>query len=141
MVYCSNCGNENEDGSAFCGTCGSKIIVLLTDQVSFNEAGRATRSEYWWWALFILLVGLFISLVTTFFLPSLQILSQLWNLATIIPSFAVGARRLHDIDKSAWWLFLWLAIFIGWIILIVWAIKKGDDWENQYGPPSNITPR
>ena len=70
----------------------------------------------------------------------LTVLTGVFRLATFIPSFAVGARRLHDINKSGWWLLLWFAILNGWIVLIVWAIKGGDTGPNKYGPdPRQVT--
>ena len=72
------------------------------------------------------------------------VLSGIFRLATLIPSFAVGARRLQDINRSGWWQLLWFAILIGWIILIVWAIKQGDKKPNKYGPdprsPGSVQP-
>ena len=68
-----------------------------------------------------------------------NVLSGIFRLATLIPSLAVGARRLHDINKSGWWLLLMFAILIGWIILIVWAIKQGDKGPNRYGPDPRVT--
>ena len=72
------------------------------------------------------------------------VLSGIFRFATLIPSFAVGARRLHDINRSGWWQLLWFAILIGWIILIVWAIKQGDKGPNKYGPdlrsPGSVQP-
>ena len=74
----------------------------------------------------------------------LAVLSGIFRLATFIPSFALGARRLHDINRSGWWQLLWFAILIGWIILIVWAIKQGDKGPNKYGPdprsPGSVQP-
>ena len=61
-------------------------------------------------------------------------LSGIFRLATLIRSFALGARRLHDINRSGWWQLLWFAILIGWIILIVWTIKQGVKGPNKYGP-------
>jgi len=61
------------------------------------------------------------------------LLSGLFGLATLIPSIALGARRLHDINRSGWWQLLWLT-GIGGILLMVWAIFRGDEGDNQYGP-------
>ena len=60
-------------------------------------------------------------------------INALASLALLLPSLAVGARRLHDINKTGWWLLLWLVIIVGWIILIIWAIKKGDGASNRFG--------
>ncbi len=54
-------------------------------------------------------------------------LSGLFSLAILLPSLAVGARRLHDTDRSAWYLLLWFIPLIGWIILVVWAIQEAKE--------------
>jgi uncharacterized membrane protein YhaH (DUF805 family) len=56
------------------------------------------------------------------------------NLALLLPSLAVAARRLHDTGRSGWWLLLIFAILIGWIILIVWYCQDSNSGENKYGP-------
>ena len=61
-------------------------------------------------------------------------LGTLFDLATIIPSISLAVRRLHDINRTGWWLLLLFALVIGWIVLIVWAIKRGDKGPNKYGP-------
>ena len=61
-------------------------------------------------------------------------LGQLFELAVLVPSLALGARRLHDINRTGWWLLLLFVLVIGWIVLIVWAIKRGDKGPNKYGP-------
>jgi len=64
------------------------------------------------------------------------LLSGLFKLATLIPGLALGARRLHDINKSAWWLLMWLSflLIIPVIVLLVWAARQGDNGTNRYGP-------
>lgn len=64
----------------------------------------------------------------------LDLISSLFSLAIIIPSIAVGVRRMHDIGKSGWFLLLGLIPLIGWIILIYFYAKEGDAGPNQYGP-------
>ena len=99
-------------------TFGESISVCFKKYVGFD--GRAARSEFWWFALFTFLVSLAVGIVS-------QSLSSLFSLAVLLPSLAVGARRLHDTDRSAWFLLLWLIPVIGWIILIVWAIQEGKE--------------
>jgi len=97
--------------------------------------GRACRSEYWFWVLFVLLVSIATAIVDAVLFPGNQVspIYTLANLALILPGIAVSVRRLHDIDKSGWWLLIWLIPIVGWIILIVWAIKKGDGASNRFG--------
>jgi len=93
------------------------IKVCLTKYV--DGKGRASRSEFWYFALFALLVDL----ATGGFAAIL----------TLLPSITVTVRRLHDIGKSAWAL-LWILLpIIGWIVLIVYAVRPGEPHANVYG--------
>jgi len=86
--------------------------------------GRATRSEYWWFFLFTLLVSMATGIIS-------EALSGLFSLAVLLPSLAVGARRLHDTDRSGWFLLLWIIPVIGWIVLVIWAVQEGKE-PNRY---------
>ena len=115
--------------------------VGLGFQHYFDFKGRSTRSEYWWWLLFVVLAGIALTIVDmgigTFNYESGDgLLSGLFKLATLIPGLALGARRLHDINKSAWWLLMWLSflLIIPVIVLLVWAARQGDNETNRYGP-------
>jgi uncharacterized membrane protein YhaH (DUF805 family) len=103
-------------------TFGESISTCFAKYAEFN--GRASRSEYWWWFLFTVLVSAATGIVS-------DILSALFSLAVVLPSLAAGARRLHDTNRSGWLLLLWLIPFIGWIILIVWFIQEGKE-PNRY---------
>ena len=83
-------------------------------------SGRASRSEYWWWFLFLVLGTIAASIVS-------DTVSALFSLATVVPSLAVGCRRLHDIDKSGWFQLLNLVPVIGWIIVVYWAVQEGKE--------------
>ena len=115
--------------------------VGLGFQHYFDFKGRSTRSEYWWWLLFVVLAGIALTIVDmgigTFNYESGDgLLSGLFKLATLIPGLALGARRLHDINKSAWWLLMWLSflLIIPVIVLLVWAARQEDNGTNRYGP-------
>lgn len=94
--------------------------------------GRARRSEYWYFVLFNLIVSLGLGMVDVF--TGLGFLSGLYGLIAIIPSIAVGVRRLHDTGKSGLWLLVALIPFIGWIILIYFMVQDSLPFDNQYGP-------
>lgn len=97
--------------------------------------GRAGRAEYWWFVLFILIGNLVTNgLDSILFGSSIGILAPIWGLAMIVPSIAVGVRRLHDLDKSGWWLLLVLIPLIGSLVLLFWFIGKGTQGTNQFGP-------
>lgn len=104
---------------------GDAISTCFNKYAEF--VGRARRSEYWWFALFGLLVSLVLSPLST-------TLSALASLALFVPSLAVGVRRMHDTGKSGWYLLVGLIPFVGWIIVIVWLATEGDPVPNEYGP-------
>lgn len=102
--------------------------VILKNYVNFQ--GRSTREEFWWFFLCNFIVSLFLGILGSAG-PTLQ---SIWSLAIMLPQLGLGARRLHDIDKSGWLMLLSLIPVVGWIILIVWWAKPGDMTDNQYGP-------
>ena len=102
-------------------------------------SGRSRRSEYWFFALFYFLIGVGLAIVDTVAgtmdaATGIGLLGGLFAVAMIIPSLAVGVRRLHDIGRSGWWLLIGLIPLIGVIILIVWACRDGQPGTNAYGP-------
>lgn len=105
-------------------TFSESIQACFSKYADFN--GRAKRPEYWWFALFTLLVSLGLGIVS-------DIVSALFSLATLLPSLAVGARRLHDTKRSGWWQLLWLVPVIGWIVVIVFLVQEGSTEANEYG--------
>jgi len=105
------------------------IKVCFQKYMDFN--GRAKRPEFWWFALFCVLVSVGLSIISS-------ALSSLFSLATLLPSLAVGARRLHDTNRSGWLQLIWIIPVIGWIIMIVLLAQQGSNEDNQYGStPAN----
>lgn len=91
-------------------------------------SGRASRSEYWWWTLFVVLVTVGGAMVN-------DTLSGLLSLATLLPFLAVAARRLHDIGRSGWWQLVGFIPLLGWIVMIYWTVQPSQE-ANEYGPPA-----
>ena len=108
------------------------ITICFTKYANFS--GRATRSEFWWFYLFALLLGWFASLVGATIDPvwGPNALNTVVNLALFLPIISAGTRRLHDIGKSGWWQLLMLTV-IGIILLIIWWARIGIQEENEYG--------
>lgn len=100
--------------------------------------GRARRREYWFFALFVVLISVVLTIIDamigTMTSQGAGILSGLFGLAVLIPSLAVGARRLHDTGRSGWWLLIGLIPFIGAIVLIVFFVLDSQPGTNAYGP-------
>ncbi|MBO4898155.1 MAG: DUF805 domain-containing protein [Clostridia bacterium] len=102
--------------------------------------GRARRKEYWMFVLFNAIASYILSFVDNLAGLTLKlgetpigILSLIYSLFILLPSLGVCIRRLHDIDKSGWWLLIGLIPIVGWIILLVFYCKEGTAGENQYG--------
>lgn len=115
-------------------------------------SGRARRKEFWLFTLFnfialYIFAGLLMTLSSIInpngqneilFLTVLALLF-IGYISTIISEIAIAVRRLHDINRSGWWLFLDLILYVGMIILIVWWTQDSQEGENRYGlnPKSN----
>jgi uncharacterized membrane protein YhaH (DUF805 family) len=101
-----------------------------------NFRGRAARSEFWFWILFTVLGGL-VAEIFDFALFSAVTghspLTDIFQLGTFLPGFAVAIRRLHDNDRSGWWLLLGLVPLVGMIVLIVWWCTKSTRGYNRFG--------
>lgn len=94
-------------------------------------SGRARRKEYWMFFLFNIIFSFVLSMIDS--LLGFNFIEQVYGLAVIIPSLAVGVRRLHDIGRTGWWVLIWLIPIVGWIVLIFFAATKGDEGSNEYG--------
>ncbi len=86
--------------------------------------GRASRPEYWWFFLFCVLASIALGIVSA-------TLSTLFSLATLIPSFSVGARRLHETNRSGWWQLLWFVPVIGWIVIIIFLAQAATTQADE----------
>ena len=64
---------------------------------------------------------------------NIGIIPHIWSLAVGLPLVASGVRRLHDVDRTSWWVLLWLVPIVGWIILIIWACQRGAAGSNRFG--------
>lgn len=98
-------------------------------------SGRVTRSEYWWFALFFyatLLCAVLLGVAMGIDKPIFALIG-IFVALSFIPIVALRVRRLHDIGKSGWWIFLGFVPYIGEIILFIFSVM-GSDGENEYGP-------
>jgi uncharacterized membrane protein YhaH (DUF805 family) len=104
-----------------------------------NFEGRSSRPAYWWWLLFTVLATLAADIIDAAVFD-VMILSAIVGLGLLLPGLAVSIRRLHDTDRSGWWILIGLIPLIGFIVLLVFYLEKGDETENRFGPPPATTP-
>jgi uncharacterized membrane protein YhaH (DUF805 family) len=102
-----------------------------------NFSGRAVRSEYWYWTLFAVIVVGGFGVIDEWIYPGTQMsafsyVDMIVFFGSILPSLAVQSRRLHDIDRSGWWIPLSLTI-IGSFVLIYWYCQRGTLGPNRFG--------
>ena len=159
-MKCPTCGQDNSHNAQFCGVCGTPLVISQANsiggtsfeltRVSFPDAvkrgfsnyfsfnGRSTRAEYWWWVLFTFvgsgILGIADNIINVFAeAGQASLLSNLFVLATLIPSLALGSRRLHDIGKSGWWQLAIISLMaLGFILIIVGivvAFISGSDGD------------
>ena len=115
---------------------GEAVKSCLRQYVGFS--GRARRSEYWWFFLFVVIVSAVASVLdallgTVSDDTNLGLIGTIMGLALVLPIIAVSVRRLHDTSRSGWWYLLVLIPIVGSIILIVFYCLDSHG-DNQYGP-------
>ncbi|MEA3249650.1 MAG: DUF805 domain-containing protein [Patescibacteria group bacterium] len=108
-------------------------------------SGRAGRAEYWYFALFNFIIYIVLGIVDRLISGPIEpgqmavsVLTTLYSLAVLIPSLAVSARRLHDTNRSGWWLLLGFVPLVGPIVLLVFMVMGSDSGANQYGPNPSV---
>lgn len=160
-MYCKHCGNRLEIGQRICDQCGQPVeAVLGPDGYPVNWVGslpfwdnfkmcmtekylkfegRATRGEYWKFVLSQFVIILILESLLAGF--GFAYTSTVGDIATLVvclpfllPSLAVQVRRLHDLNRSAWWLFLHLVPYAGSFVLFIFSIMKSNPMPNDYGP-------
>jgi len=97
-------------------------LNVLQNYAKFN--GRARRSEYWYFALFNIIISLSLAFLRIY--TSFTLLQGLYSLFVLLPSIAVSVRRMHDVDKSGWYILIP-------IYNLVLACTEGTPGENKYG--------
>jgi uncharacterized membrane protein YhaH (DUF805 family) len=119
----------------------SWYLEVLKKYVVFD--GRAGRPEFWYFTLFNVIIYVVLSIIDSAIgmrSTSVGLLSGLYILAVFLPSLGVAIRRLHDTDRSGWWVLIELVPLVGGIILIVLCALEGTPGENQYGSKPAAAP-
>ena len=113
------------------------VRAALSKYATFS--GRSRRSEYWWFALFNLLVSLVGAGVDAALgRPLIQFVVAL---ALLLPNLAVLVRRLHDTNRSGWWVLIGLIPLVGSIVLIVFAAQDSQPGTNRFGDSPKGAPQ
>lgn len=110
-------------------TFGSAVKTCFSKFATFE--GRAARSEYWFFTLFLILASTVVAILDA--ATGLGVLSAIFTLVTLVPSIAVSVRRLHDTDRSGWWYLLLLVPLVGFVVLLIWFCTKGTTGSNRFG--------
>jgi uncharacterized membrane protein YhaH (DUF805 family) len=145
MIFCYGCGKQVHKTASSCPGCGalqqgapalssasaaggvetSKNWYLEPLKKYATFSGRARRKEYWYFTLFSTLIAMSLAIID-FALGEMGILSDLYSLGVLLPSIALGVRRMHDTGRSGWWLLLPL-------VNLLFLCFDGDDGPNKYG--------
>jgi uncharacterized membrane protein YhaH (DUF805 family) len=120
---------------------GAAITSFFMKYATFS--GRARRSEFWYVVLFTTLVSIVISIIAPgpfmefngVMVQQQSMLSNLWSLATLVPSLSLTWRRLHDVNKSGNYFFFILIPIVGAILLFIQLVKDSAPGANAYGEP------
>ncbi|MHB8420469.1 MAG: DUF805 domain-containing protein [Myxococcales bacterium] len=147
-MQCTQCGSQVVEGSTACPACGKPLAasapggalaatassnptdIMTAVKSAFsnyaNFEGRTSRAGYWWFFLFLSIVDVVLRLISFALLG-------IWGLAIMLPAFAVGVRRLHDIDKSGWHVLSAFVPVLGWLYLLYLTVQPGTPGPNRFG--------
>ena len=111
-------------------------LKVLKNYIGFG--GRARRKEYWMFVLVSFVLAGVLSIIDKMLgwerASGEGVLASIYGLLVLLPTLAVQFRRLHDTDRSAWWLLIWLIPIIGWLVILVFNCQNGTQGENRFGP-------
>ncbi|MGW6275876.1 DUF805 domain-containing protein [Kribbella sp. NPDC055071] len=120
------------------------IDVITKRYAQFD--GRARRKEFWMYVLFWFIGSVIFGILDQILgldfksgsgsnaLRAGGWLEYIYYLVLLVPTIAVSVRRMHDKDRSGWWVLIWLIPCIGWIWFIVWQAQEGTPGDNRFGP-------
>jgi uncharacterized membrane protein YhaH (DUF805 family) len=104
-------------------------VEVLKKYAVFN--GRARRKEYWMFTLFSVIASIVLAIVDA--VIGTQALEIIYGLATLLPTLGVSVRRLHDTDRTGWWILIGLIPLVGFIVMLVFLASEGTSGQNKYG--------
>ncbi|WP_285163385.1 DUF805 domain-containing protein [Shewanella goraebulensis] len=112
-------------------------IKVLKNYINFKD--RARRKEYWFFVLFNVIAGILLGIMDNITGTLNQetgygLLSGIYSLAVFLPALGVSVRRLHDTDRSGWWILSALIPLIGALILLYFFVSDSQEETNRFGP-------
>lgn len=113
---------------------GTAVKTCFSKYATFS--GRACRSEYWYFALFMVICELVAGVLDVSFYAETNTsapFAAIFIIVTFLPGLGVIVRRLHDVDRSGWWYFIAFVPLIGFVVLLIWFCKQGTRGPNRYG--------
>lgn len=115
-----------------------ELVIRCVTQKYGTFSGRARRKEFWLYSLTVLVLSVILVIIdvtagTYDPASGYGVLSSIFYLAVLIPSIAVGVRRLHDTNRRGWWYLLILIPILGSIAMIIFWCLKGTVGENRFG--------
>ncbi len=108
----------------------TSVRTCLGKYATFS--GRAQRSEYWWFVLFNFIGSIILNIIDTAII-GMPALSIVWALGLLLPALSVSVRRMHDLDKSGWWILVAFIPLLGFILIIYWFVQRGSEGPNRFG--------
>ncbi len=102
-------------------------------------SGRARRQEYWMFTLFSVIISIVLAILDAVIGTS-PVLGAIYSLVVLLPTLGVAIRRLHDTDRSGWWILIGLVPLVGFIVLLVFFASEGKPNENKFGPNPKLAP-
>lgn len=129
---------------------GTAVSRAFSKYCTFT--GRASRSEFWWFALFNFLVAIAVEILTViigvgtatsdsgiFLITGIpMVLMSIYNIVILLPSWGLFFRRLHDVGRSGWWWLIGLIPLVGPIVLLVFLCSPSQPFQNRYGMVPNV---
>ena len=111
-------------------------MYMLFWQRWSDFSGRSRRREYWGAILWNSIIGMVLGILDWLFFGPYPILGGIFFLLSFVPSIAISLRRLHDIGRSGWWLFIVLVPIIGALVFVIFTFQDSEPRTNRYGPSS-----
>jgi uncharacterized membrane protein YhaH (DUF805 family) len=131
LIARARCAESRQETGGQCMSFAEAVKSGFDNYTNFD--GRAHKPAFWWWFLFGILAGIVANIIDA--IIGTLIFSIIVSLGLLLPNISVGIRRLHDTNRTGWWILIGLIPLIGWIVLLIFYLQQSDPGPNDYGPP------